>query len=265
MKTLSFLGIFLFSLTVTVFAQIPASWKIEGPDDPKDWEFSVSVGSVGQEIVVGVSRPDGGFSNGMYVLIPMEMDIYPGDRIYVSGEIEAKNRIPEVWGAYAGVTISARGKNVFAMLDETEQSAATEFFSLDTLSVEIWNCDIVSMSCSIIEIGIERDGEKIPFDFTTSTGVANESPTPENFELCQNYPNPANPTTTIEYSTSNTSNVTLTVFDILGKEVATLVNEVKPAGNYSVNFNAADLPSGCYFYKLNNGSQVLTQKMMLIK
>jgi len=85
------------------------------------------------------------------------------------------------------------------------------------------------------------------------------------YKLAQNYPNPFNPSTTIAYSVASRGNVTLTVYDMLGKEVANLVNEVKAAGNYTVNFNAGNLPSGVYFYKLNNGSQVLTQKMMLIK
>ncbi len=100
-------------------------------------------------------------------------------------------------------------------------------------------------------------------------GNAVEKPNQNNvaatYKLAQNYPNPFNPSTTIAYSVASRSNVTLTVFNMLGKEVANLVNEVKAAGNYTVNFDAGNLPSGVYFYKLNNGSQVLTQKMMLIK
>jgi hypothetical protein len=89
--------------------------------------------------------------------------------------------------------------------------------------------------------------------------------TPEEFLLSQNYPNPFNPTTRIQYQVSSISQVSLKVYDILGNEVATLVNEEKPAGSYEVEFNAAGLSSGIYFYKLNAGSFVQTKKMILLK
>jgi len=83
--------------------------------------------------------------------------------------------------------------------------------------------------------------------------------------LSQNYPNPFNPTTSITYSVPSTQNVELVVYNTLGKEVATLVNEVKSSGQYNVTFNANELPSGVYFYTLNTDAQSLTRKMMLIK
>jgi len=85
------------------------------------------------------------------------------------------------------------------------------------------------------------------------------------FRLAQNYPNPFNPTTNITYVLPKTENVSLKVYDVLGREVATLVNEVKPAGAYTVPFNASNLASGVYFYKLQAGSFVQTKKMMLVK
>jgi hypothetical protein len=88
---------------------------------------------------------------------------------------------------------------------------------------------------------------------------------PAQYMLSQNYPNPFNPSTTIEFSLPAQSIVSLKVYDVLGSEVADLVNEVMAAGNHTVNFNGADLSSGVYFYKLNNGDQVLTNKMMLVK
>ena len=87
----------------------------------------------------------------------------------------------------------------------------------------------------------------------------------ETYRLEQNYPNPFNPTTNITYVLPKTENVSLKVYDVLGREVATLVNEVKPAGAYTVPFNASNLASGVYFYKLQAGSFVQTKKMMLIK
>jgi len=88
---------------------------------------------------------------------------------------------------------------------------------------------------------------------------------PDGFALLQNYPNPFNPTTTIRYSIPNSEFVTLKVYDVLGNEVATLVNEEKPAGSYEVEFKATELSSGIYFYKLQTNSFVETKKLVLLK
>ena len=88
---------------------------------------------------------------------------------------------------------------------------------------------------------------------------------PQTFSLEQNYPNPFNPSTSIQYAISSRQLVTLKIFDLLGKEIATLVNENKPAGNYEVSFDARNLSSGTYFYKLQAGSFVETKKMILLR
>jgi Secretion system C-terminal sorting domain/Kelch motif/Galactose oxidase, central domain len=88
---------------------------------------------------------------------------------------------------------------------------------------------------------------------------------PHAYSLSQNYPNPFNPSTVIKYSLPKAGLVKLVVFDILGREVRTLVNEVKTAGIYSVNFDASSLASGVYFYKVESGDFVQTKKMLLIK
>lgn len=85
------------------------------------------------------------------------------------------------------------------------------------------------------------------------------------FALQQNYPNPFNPTTQINYSVGERGTVTLAVYDLLGREIATLVNEVKEPGSYKVNFNASNLPSGVYTYRIQSGNFVQTKKMMLMK
>ncbi len=86
-----------------------------------------------------------------------------------------------------------------------------------------------------------------------------------NFELEQNYPNPFNPSTNISYKINKAGNVSLKVYNILGLEVATLVDEFKPAGNYTVKFNAANFSSGVYFYKLTAGTYSEIKKMTLLK
>ncbi|MGE5351275.1 MAG: DJ-1/PfpI family protein [Acidobacteriota bacterium] len=88
---------------------------------------------------------------------------------------------------------------------------------------------------------------------------------PAKMELFQNYPNPFNPTTTLSFAIGHQSLVTLKVYDILGREVATLVNEERPAGNYKITWNAANLPSGVYVYQLKAGGYTATQKLMLLK
>ncbi|MCS7012284.1 MAG: T9SS type A sorting domain-containing protein [Chloroherpetonaceae bacterium] len=88
---------------------------------------------------------------------------------------------------------------------------------------------------------------------------------PHGFALEQNYPNPFNPTTHIKYSLPQTAQVSLKVFDILGREVATLVSARQAAGVYVATFNAANLPSGMYFYRLQAGAFSETRKMTLVK
>lgn len=88
---------------------------------------------------------------------------------------------------------------------------------------------------------------------------------PPNPSLTQNYPNPFNPVTTIRYQLTTQSHVTLTIFDVLGCEVATLINRVEEPGYKSVKFDASKLPSGVYFYRLQAGSFVQTNKMLLMK
>lgn len=88
---------------------------------------------------------------------------------------------------------------------------------------------------------------------------------PPKFALFQNYPNPFNPTTRIEYLLPKTSDVSLKVFDMMGREVATLVDEVQGSGFKSVEFHAEELASGMYFYRLRAGGFVETKKLTLIR
>lgn len=89
--------------------------------------------------------------------------------------------------------------------------------------------------------------------------------TPTEFKLYQNYPNPFNPTTRIKYQVSSIREISLKVYNVLGKEVTTLVNEVKPAGNYEIEFDGSDFTSGVYFYVLQVSGMRLSKKMLLIK
>ena len=97
------------------------------------------------------------------------------------------------------------------------------------------------------------------------TGIEDETSLPEEFILYQNYPNPFNPGTSIRYAVGSRKFVSLKVYDILGNEVAALVNEEKPEGDYEVTFNASALASGVYFYNLIAANYTASKKMMLLK
>lgn len=101
---------------------------------------------------------------------------------------------------------------------------------------------------------------------TDPSSIHFESPAPlKSFVLTQNYPNPFNPGTKIQYTIPTQNIVKLTVYNLLGKEIATLVNEKQSAGSHTVTFNGSNLTSGIYFYRLESGSQALVKKMTLLK
>jgi len=97
------------------------------------------------------------------------------------------------------------------------------------------------------------------------TGVEEENSLPTVYSLYNNYPNPFNPSTTINYDLPKQSNVTLKIYNIVGEEIATLINQEQNAGRYQVQWNAAQLASGIYFYQLKSGDFVSTKKMILLK
>jgi Secretion system C-terminal sorting domain len=88
---------------------------------------------------------------------------------------------------------------------------------------------------------------------------------PTTYELSQNFPNPFNPSTTINYQLPQTGHVTLKIYDILGKEIATVINEQKNPGKYAVHFDASRLASGVYIYQIRVNDYLSSKKMMLLK
>jgi hypothetical protein len=150
---------------------------------------------------------------------------------------------------------------------------------LTNASAEGW-LPSVSVSNSTVNVlwRDNRDGNYEIYYKQNPTGnvteVENNILLPEEFKLEQNYPNPFNPSTKIKYSippvgTQHAVSVQIKVFDVLGNEIATLVDEYKPAGTYEVEFQSAvdnrQLASGIYFYQLSAGSYIETKKMLLLK
>ena len=131
-----------------------------------------------------------------------------------------------------------------------------------------WN-DLYSNEIKIlVDLGIDGiidDTLSIANQITNINNDLGELNLPSTFHLSQNYPNPFNPSTTIQYTVPQRSIVTLKIYDILGNEIATAVNEEKERGFYSINFDASRLASGMYLYRLEAGSFVQTKKMILLK
>ena len=130
------------------------------------------------------------------------------------------------------------------------------------------NSYITGSFTGLLTIGndIITGGDFIAKISNTVLGITTEKPTiPNYFNISQNYPNPFNPTTTISFLIPRTEFVSLKVYDLLGREVATLVNEEKLPGHYEVEFNGMNLPSGVYFYRLQAGNFSQTKKLLLLK
>ena len=122
---------------------------------------------------------------------------------------------------------------------------------------------LYNRALSPAEVTATWNKSELPACLTGVEPVNNQ--VPNSYNLSQNYPNPFNPVTNIKFSIPTNGNVKLVVFDVLGREVTTLVNEVRNAGNYVVDFDASNLSSGVYFYTLESGNFTQTKKMLLVK
>lgn len=160
---------------------------------------------------------------------------------------------PEVWEIYYPKTLSV--------------------LYFDTLPVVVFEPELEMLPDGrIISMGgytfdgmvVENSNQSLMYT-PRATSVTEEHSLVTDYSLRQNHPNPFNPLTTIKYQTSQNGFVTLKVYDILGKEIATLVNEEKPSGRYEVSFNASSFASGVYLYRLNVNDYVDVKKMILLK
>jgi hypothetical protein len=150
-------------------------------------------------------------------------------------------------------SISGREFEAIAFVDGKGTTSEMQYFSYtdEELSEGVYNYRLKQ---------VDYDGT-----FEYSNEISAEVVIPKVYLLSQNYPNPFNPATTISYSIKNKGFVTLKVFDILGNEIKTLVNNEQEAGKYQLEFNASSLTSGVYLYTLTAGDFVSTKKMILLK
>jgi hypothetical protein len=179
-------------------------------------------------------------------------DIVTGAGVEVDMTVEArKEPTPYTKPTLAHRTLTAGNKIVFAAFDPISLTTGTDssFAYFNWVGPDTANVVFQALRWFDIPVGVNES----------------EGLTPSEFVLEQNYPNPFNPSTTIKFSITEPAKVTLKIYDVLGREVSTLVNETKNVGNYVVDFDASGLASGMYIYKINAGNFTTSKKMMLLK
>lgn len=170
-------------------------------------------------------------------------------------------------GSSEGMLIGTNNLGVFLFSDEGD-SLGSRNDGLTNLNVKTLTLD----NNSNVYAGTDNGVWRIPLTEITPV-EENQIPIPSSFSLSQNFPNPFNPSTKIKFTVPELSNVIIKVFDVLGNEIETLVNEEKTSGTYEITWFAEELPSGVYFYQLravdpesSSGQAIIqTKKMVLMK
>jgi hypothetical protein len=193
--------------------------------------FIDSLSNLGFKAPFGLSMNSNTLS-GIHSLPSMIIDVYKANRFELA---------PSAYEWLGSTTTNANGVFSFLISDT----------SVEAVAVTATN-PLAGMTSSFAKLSIRTD-------------VDNKVNLPTKFSLKQNYPNPFNPTTTISFSLPSKSFVSLKVFDLIGREVATIVSEEMSAGNYTKQWNAAALTSGIYFYRLQSGTFTETKKLVLLK
>jgi hypothetical protein len=231
------------------------------------WDFDQSEGNS--------SYPDNGVVEGWMFTNPKKTDTpFFWGKLY--SDPNFKSKLQTKWKDLRESTLS--NDNIMAFIDSCvdylNEAQQRNFQKWPVLGVFIWRetAGYQDRNTYQKEIDYMKSFLSARLDWIdnqlqiTSTAAAEPQTHPDVFSLTQNYPNPFNPSTEITYTLNGSSNVRLSVYDLLGREVAILVNnERKTAGKYEVIFNALNLSSGIYFYKLQTRSYVETKKMVLLK
>ena len=171
-------------------------------------------------------------------------------------------------GTNSIVIKEANPKMIFVGTDlgvfrSTDEGVSWTSFNTDFPNVEVY--DLKYKEGPKILMAATHGRGCFTFDINGILGISNINSIPGNFNLNQNYPNPFNPSTSISFTIPDRNFVTLKIYNILGKEVYSLINKEYPAGTYEYKFDASDLSGGVYFYKLTAGDFTASKSMMLIK
>lgn len=160
-----------------------------------------------------------------------------------------------------GNFIESTDKNQIIQINSTNRPVKFKISNLDGKKFRIKD----NVDGSILNMEVTENQEITINPALDNFTIINESQIPQSYELSQNYPNPFNPSTKIKYQLPKEGKVKIIIYNVLGKEVFTLVNSVQQAGRYEINFNAADLSSGVYFYRLESGNFTDLKRMILLK
>jgi hypothetical protein len=206
-----------------------------------NWSTGVQVSSSGEVTISGTATDIWIFQ------IAQDLTLTSGAIVTLGGSAQASNIFWQVAGQVSlGTTVAMKG----IILCQTKI--------------------VMSTGASLLGRALAQTAVTLDANAVTSPGTINSigadgKQMPDQFTLEQNFPNPFNPTTMINYSIAKEGQVRLTVFNAIGNKVATIVNENKPAGNYSIQLNGSNLASGIYLYRLESGNFSATKKFMLLK
>ena len=231
-------------------------WLLQGQNDQYDNEVNAGVPSIIQKNANAGLRSGGAvFTLGM------------------KSNMKIKTSIPKQW-----LVLSAGAKN-YSLANLFEGNIGSLAYTAQTSNASIVTVSISGSTLTVTPVAIgdavvtvvasdAANNDFFAYSFPVNVGlvgVEDGEIIPTEFSLSQNFPNPFNPTTNIKFGLPKESNVTLRIFNILGEEVATLVNKVMPAGFHTVNFDASRLTSGLYIYRIEADNFVQVKKMMLMK
>ena len=197
------------------------------------------------------------------------MSYSDGELYFADKTVTTYNMHIDAWGTMK----LPSGKVVEALRSREQEISTSYFFGIPLGTVISVTYFFMAKTGESLSILAEAENPPTSGVITGSIGWGNDDITavekletvPNNFSLSQNYPNPFNPTTKIEYSITEPAFVSLKVFDILGKEIASLVNDSQAAGNYRYEFDGSEHSSGTYIVQLRSGNLLETRKMLLLK
>jgi hypothetical protein len=252
-------GVWDYKILAEGFEDVNDLSLYTGPPNAAGDNQDPAVGQCGPSFMLATNH-DRNFFMAQYVLAPFSAteDSIPCDLWYMTRGLTD--------GAWAGLTnmtetpvMNESGAHLSPYLASSTSGDDTDLYGFSMFWYEAGNTGtlINSLNPSVVYVATVNVGSIV--------GVEDDVISVTDFSLAQNYPNPFNPTTSISYSLAERSSVSLKVYDVLGTEVATLVNTTQGAGAYDVNFDAANLASGLYIYTLKAGSYTSTKKMMLLK
>jgi len=216
----------------------------------------------GEKLRIYINGVLNNFSENIIFIDVTESDLYFGNNELNNRQFKGQIDEVRVWN------IERSGVQIQSTMND---SLPSEYYAtLDSGLVGYWRFDALE------DLGVNSDGADDIRDFSILHNHGDTEGSPlitfidethkiNNYSLVQNYPNPFNPNTRIRYSVPSISQVSLKIYNVLGKEIEIIVDEEKEAGTYEVNWNAANLPSGVYFYRIQSGSFVETKKMLLMK